>query len=38
MCLNIGIPKTIKFPFGTNTKLMVLVVQMGVVGWCDGAG
>ena len=26
MCLNIGIPKTIDFPFGTNEKLMVLGV------------
>ena len=24
MCFNIGTPKTINFPFGTNRKLMVL--------------
>ena len=24
MCLNMGIPKTINFPFGTDGKLMVL--------------
>ena len=27
MYLNIGIPKTINFPFGTNRKAMVLGVQ-----------
>ena len=26
ICLNIGTPKTINFPFGTNGKLMVLGV------------
>ena len=28
MCLNIGTTKTINFPFGTNGKLMVLVVPI----------
>ena len=28
MCLNIGTPKTINFPFGTNEKLMVLGVPI----------
>ena len=28
MCLNIGTPKTIKFPFGTNGKLFVLGVPI----------
>ena len=27
MCLNIGAPKPVNFPFGTNGKLMVLEVQ-----------
>ena len=26
MCLNIGSPKTVNFPFGTNGKLLVLGV------------
>ena len=28
MCSNIGTPKTINFPFGTNGKLMVLDVPI----------
>ena len=28
MCLNIGTPKIINFPFGTNGKLMVLGVPV----------
>ena len=28
MCSNIGTPKTINFPFGTNGKLMVLGVPI----------
>ena len=28
MCLNIGIPKSINFPFGTNGKLMLLGVPI----------
>ena len=28
MCLNIGTPKTVNFPFGTNGKLMVLGVPI----------
>ena len=28
MCLNIGTPKKINFPFGTNGKLMVLGVPI----------
>ena len=28
MCLNIGIPKILNFPFGTNGKLMVLGVPI----------
>ena len=27
-CLNIGTPKTINFPFGTNGKLMILGVPI----------
>ena len=30
LCLNIGTPKTINFPFGTNGKLMVLGVPIRV--------
>ena len=28
MCLNIGAPKSINFPFGTNGKLMLLGVPI----------
>ena len=28
MCLNIGTPKTINFPFGTNGKIIVLGVPI----------
>ena len=28
MCSNIGTPKTINFPFGTNGKIMVLGVSI----------
>ena len=41
MCLSIGTPKTINFPFGTNEKLIVLDVPIlikGCVYVCVGGG
>ena len=36
MCLNIGTPKTINFPFETNKKLMALGVPIYTqVSWTD---
>ena len=35
MCSNIGTPKTINFPFGTNGKLMILGVPiLMLLGYC----
>ena len=33
MCLNVGTPETINFPFGTNGKLMVLGVPVLYGSW-----